>query len=87
MNNLIILMIALPIWGAIFWWWYTSHKAAKQDAANRSEIHTPKKPKITYEPEIIRPPPMARGACGIRGCPIPGRHSHIEDLARRLKGK
>ena len=37
---------------------------------------------------INRPPkPPPRGGCGLRDCPNPRPHSHVEDLIRRLKEK
>lgn len=40
-------------------------------------------PKGPLEPEVIR----VVGGCGVTGCPNSRPHSHVGDLARRLKDK
>lgn len=40
---------------------------------------------IVCEPEVIRPPEEKKGPCGIPGCRIQYYHSHVMDLAKRLK--
>ena len=36
-------------------------------------------------PEMIRPPPLAVGGCGVTGCPNRRPHSHVMALAERLR--
>ena len=43
------------------------------------------RPSIKCPPEIIRPPRLPLGICGIRGCKIQQWHSHAEALRKRLQ--
>lgn len=49
-----------------------------------SLFHKPKQlyPKAPLPPEVIRKP---KGGCGVHGCPNKYNHSHVNDLAKRLK--
>ena len=60
---------------------YIDRKALERYLAE--EEARAKKTKLpTIERIRIGPP---RGACGVEGCPILKQHSHVADLARRLR--
>ncbi len=40
---------------------------------------------VSCAPEVIRPHARQVGACGVSGCQIGRRHSHVDDLVRRIK--
>lgn len=92
----VVLFIAIPCWVATAWWiWWTRRLHLKQEAKEKDierglaeeamERHPPQqRQSVKCAPERIRPT-VKRGGCGVPGCPIKWSHSHVEDLARRLK--
>lgn len=57
-----------------------------RDRAEPAKLTSPTKQSVRCQPETIDPRIGAgRGLCGIRGCRIAVKHSHIEDLIRRMQ--
>lgn len=92
----LVLIAAAPFWIAMAWWTWstwrqqlaeeTREKDIERELAEDEMEETPPKQRqsVKCAPERIRPT-VKRGGCGVPGCPIKWSHSHVEDLARRLK--
>lgn len=99
MNTLSVIVgaaVVLLFFGLSEWRWRHRMKRLMKRSAERVQQATKEeKPPEPHEtilpPEPPKPPkppkPPERGACGIRGCPNQRPHSHVMDLARRVREK
>lgn len=63
-------------------------RARKEQLEKEARERKARSTSSTAQSSVMRASPLAsdkRGGCGIQGCPNMRPHSHVKDLARRLK--